>query len=123
MKRIISSIAIVVFALAAFSCKNSPSTNVMGEYEGNYRRDTVIIGSAHASVTEINPLTVNIIVDLQHDPDFHMYNVEVNSDTSFYELVYNGNEGVMDGFVIGNKMLWTFRSPTDTIIFDGEKVN
>src|SRR5688500_20214583 len=109
--------------IAICSCKNSPSTMVVGEYEGNYTRDTTVVGSATASVVEVNSLTVNIVMDFENDPDFHLNNVAVYSDTSFYELEYNGMQGVLSGTILSNHMNWTLMSASDTITFNGDKVN
>ncbi len=123
MKYSLHFIIPVVIVIAICSCKNSPSTNVMGEYEGNYIRDTLVVGSATANVVEVNSLTVNIVVDLENDPDFNLNGVAVYSDTSFYELEYNGTEGVLSGTVLSNNMNWTLMSTTDTITFNGSRIN
>ena len=121
MKPVRLSCILILATLAICSCKNSPSTIVAGNYSGPYTRDTVILGAATSNVTDINPLTVSIIVDLENDPDFNLNNVAVNSDSVGYELQYNGTEGTMTGTILGTHLNWTLMSATDTISFTGTK--
>jgi hypothetical protein len=122
MKRILYC-AIPVLGVLIYSCNQSPATRIAGNYEGHYNRDTLVIGTASINVVEVNQLTVNFGVDLENDPDFTLNGVQVQSDTSFIELVYDGLEGEMTGTILNTHMMWTLMTPTDTITFDGTKLN
>jgi hypothetical protein len=121
MKLTTSSIIFLVLVATICSCKNSPSANIVGEYEGEYSRDTIEIGTATTTVVDVNSITVNMVIDLEHDPDFNLSDVQVNGEDVSYILEYNGTKGVLTGWVLENHMSWTLMSSTDTISFNGDK--
>lgn len=109
-----------VIVLAISSCKKTPASFVIGTYEGNYSRDSVSVGAATATVGEVNSLTVNVALELQHDPDFTMTNVEVNGSEGVYYFVYDGIQGTMEGVMENNMLNFTVFKDTDTLSFSGE---
>lgn len=115
-------IAIVFLILVSFSCSNSPSSRIVGQYDGNYSRDSVVVGTASVEAIEVNPLTVNFVVTLDSVAPFSVSGVQVNGGGLPYSLYSNGSAGMLSGVVTSQDMVWTLMSSSDTISFYGVKL-